>query len=235
MKNNEKKDIKKIIFIIMIILFIIGIGLIIASFYFIISDYLKEQKSVQIDAKIISYTPNNKGSDLEISYEVDNKTYKNKIYYNKQDLTSNDTISIKYNKNNPGIIIKNEHLILIIILISTGIIIFIISGNQILNYKYNIKRVKNLKTQGILIYAKIDEIFFDNKSKKKNNVQPYIVRLKYRNPKDDAVYIYDTNPIYYDIKSLIEKYDIKKVPVYLNPKNTYDYFVDIEQVFPKEV
>ena len=74
-------------------------------------------------------------------------------------------------------------------------------------------------------------MFFSSKrGKKKKGYYPYHIRLKYKNPKDDAIYIFESNDIYSEEKNVIEEKSITKLPVYLTPSNTYNYYVDVDSI-----
>lgn len=200
------------------------------SVYYIITDYQKEQFAIEYDATIISLEYQNEYYVAEVSYKAENEIYTQKITTDKEDLSVNDTTKIKYNKNDPNILIYNDHTKELMIYIPIGLILFGISIKALLNYYFKYYRIKKLKSTGILIYAEIEEIFLNNRGKKKKGYYPYHIRLKYKNPKDDAVYLFESEDIYSEDKNKLEEKQINKLPVYLNEKNTYNYYVDIEKV-----
>ena len=111
-------------------------------------------------------------------------------------------------------------------LVSSGLILLleIIFGTK----KFFIKqRIKRLKKKGILIKASIQEVLVVNKDRGKN---PYKIRASYINPQDNKNYIYISEEEETDLKDLVSRNNIRSIDVYINPKNTEDYYVDIESI-----
>lgn len=200
------------------------------SVFYMISDFQKDKYAIEYDAKIKSVEYQNESYIAEISYDVENNTYIQKITLEDDKKGVNDTIKIKYNKNNPNLLVYNDHKKELLIFIPIGLVLFILSTKALLTYYFKFYRIKKLKREGILIYAEIEEIYLNNRGKKKKGYYPYHIRLKYKNPKDDAIYIFESNDIYSEEKNVIEEKSITKLPVYLTPSNTYNYYVDVDSV-----
>ena len=73
----------------------------------------------------------------------------------------------------------------------------------------------------------IQEVLVVPKNKGKN---PYKIRAEYLNPKDNKTYFYESEEVKTDLKDIVSKKNIKTIPVYINPKNTNDYYVDVEVI-----
>lgn len=217
---------KQVLHNIKLLSFILSIILIIFDIIILVNDYLEEQKSVTIEAKISSLEYENNKLSAKISYEVENKIYEIPYKLNKENYAVGDKIEVKYNKNNPSKLINNKHILIIIITIPVIIILLKISLLYIIkNLKEN-KKTKYLKNNGILINAPILEIY-NNKIK---NKYYYIVRLKYINPQDNTSYIFESEKTLVNLKNNIESKNINSLPVYIDPNNTTSYYVDISSI-----
>lgn len=200
------------------------------SIFYMVTDFQKDKYAIEYNALIKSVEYQNEAYIAEISYDVENTSYTQKITLEDTNKGVNDTIKIKYNKNNPNLLVYNDHKKELLIQIPIGLILFAISIKALLNYYFKFYKIKKLKQEGILIYADIEEIYLNNRGKKKKGYYPYHIRLKYKNPKDDAIYIFESNDIYSEVKNIIETKNVTKLPVYLNSSNTYNYHVDVESV-----
>ncbi|MGN1371818.1 MAG: hypothetical protein ACI4XM_06060 [Candidatus Coprovivens sp.] len=228
MKDNviENKRIINYIFTIIASLgLIIGVGI-------IIYDYMLEQKAININARITSLDYQNGSYKATVKYKVDKESYNQVISISDDSYTVNDEIAIKYDINNPGKLIKNNHYFIYLPLIGISIIILLVSIKKTIT---NIKRSNNIKRllkKGIYINATISEIIIDNKSGKNKGQYPYKLRAKYNNPLDNQVYTFDSEPTYIDLNSVIKEYNNKLVLVYLDLNNTSNYYVDLNSLFP---
>ena len=135
---------------------------------------------------------------------------------------------IYYLKSDPDIC--KVHLISI-----TKSVIFFVSGGLVLllGIVLSIKRlieknrIKLLKKKGMLIKASIQEVLVVNKNRGKN---PYKIRASYINPQDNKTYVYISKEEKKDLKDIVSRNNIKFINVYINPKDTADYYVDIESI-----
>lgn len=217
---------KQVLHNIKLLSFILSIILIIFDILIVVNDYLEEQKSVTIEAKISSLEYENNKLSAKISYEVENKIYEIPYKLNKENYAVGDKIEVKYNKNDPSKLINNKHILIIIITIPIIIILLKISLLYIINNLKENKKIKYLKANGILINAPILEVY-NNKIK---NKYYYIVRLKYINPQDNTSYIFESEKTLVNLKNNIESKNINSLPVYIDPNNTISYYVDISSI-----
>ena len=88
-------------------------------------------------------------------------------------------------------------------------------------------RIKKLKKKGIMVKANIQEVLVVNKSTGKN---PYRIRALYNNPQNSKDYMFISEEEKEDLKDLVTRNNIKTINVYINPRNTEDYYVDIESI-----
>ena len=88
-------------------------------------------------------------------------------------------------------------------------------------------RITKLKKNGIMINATIQEALVVPKDKGKN---PYKIRAQYLNPQDNKTYFYESEETETDLKDLVSRKGLTTIPVYINSKNTDDYYVDLDSI-----
>ena len=228
--TNINIDIKKIKLYSSIILLTIGIILFLIVIYFTITDYIQQTNSVTYNATITALNYQNNNYIAQIKYSVEGKNYEKTIKIKEKNVTVNDLYTIKYNKNNPNILVSNNHILYIAITIPLNIILIKCGAAYLIEKRKQTKQIINLKNNGILIYANIDEIFINNKTYKIKGKYPYKIRLKYLNPQDNQIYSFDSTEFYEDIPNLIKEKNLNTLPVYIDRTNTSNYYVDLSSI-----
>jgi hypothetical protein len=223
--KNSKLDI-----IIPIITLISILGVLFSIGLYIRDSYL-ETISVQTDAKILSIDYDGSQKYATVTYKVEDLDYVISTPLTEEDnVAVNELITIKYNINNPGVAIYNEHLteVLVIVLISLfGVAITTNSTIRIIkNYKY----LKQLKLNGIKIESKIVDIYIDVTVPRRKEDLAYRIRSKYLNPQDNKEYTFDSAYTYENLKIKYPNFENATITVYLDQTNTNIYYVDLKSV-----
>ncbi len=214
------------------ILTILSILTLIAGLSLIYYDYSLEQKAININAEIISINYENGVNKATVKYKVDKEVYQQTVKINDATLTVKDEVPIKYDMNNPGNLINNNHLIIYTPLIVISILLFIFTiGTTVKNIKRS-SNIKFLTTKGIYVTANISELIVDTKGKMYKGKHPYRLRAKYINPTDNQLYTFDSENTYLDLAAITKKYNNQVVVVYLDKNNTSNYYVDLDSLFP---
>ena len=221
LKSNNIKEKKHIINTFLVILATI---LIIVGIFFIIKDYIDENNAIRIEATIKEHPIDT--TTYTVTYIIESKEYEKIIKLNRKDLTVNDKVEIKYHKNNPNIIIHNEHLILSIILILVSIIFYIYSLKPLIRYNNQKKRIKLIKQNGFLINAPITEVITNGLAHKYKGKYPYRLRIRYINPQDNLTYTFDSEDLYFNVHEILRVNNIRTVVIYIDKANTLNYYVD---------
>jgi len=232
-KKRVNVNLSKIGYIFHFTFFVIGFILLSLAIFFAISDANKEKLAVKTEGVISEVTYDNKNYKAKVKYVVEGVTYEEEINATANSAVS-DKVIVKYNKEDPSKIIENDHIIFIIIGGLLGIILLIRTLIYIIPYLKNLLLIKRVKSKGFFVDATVDEVFINNKKAKLFGVYPYRVRLKYVNPADGSVLIFDSQDSYADLKQIIEDYKIVTLPVFLDPKNPNIYYVDLEIILPKK-
>ncbi len=223
--TENRRKINYIFTIISIIGLIAGIGL-------FVYDYNLEQRAININAKITALDYKDGSYKATVKYKVDKESYNQVVTITNDAYTVNDEVPIKYDIENPGQLINNNHYIIAIPLIALSLLILLASIKGTIK---NIKRSSNIKhllTKGIYVQANISEIIVDNKGRKNKGKFPYKLRAKFTNPLDNQVYTYDSESTYLDLNAIIKQYNNQLILVYLDKNNTSNYYVDLDSLFP---
>ena len=223
--TENRRKINYIFTIISIIGLIAGVGL-------FVYDYNLEQRAININAKITALDYKDGSYKATVKYKVDKESYNQVVTITNDAYTVNDEVPIKYDIENPGQLINNNHYIIAIPLIALSLLILLASIKGTIK---NIKRSSNIKhllTKGIYVQANISEIIVDNKGRKNKGKFPYKLRAKFTNPLDNQVYTYDSESTYLDLNAIIKQYNNQLILVYLDKNNTSNYYVDLDSLFP---
>lgn len=230
----SKIDLKKLYPKLIMAALLIGFVLLCISIYFIVFDINRNNNSVSTKATVHQVDFNGSNYVVSISYTANNQKIDKTIIYNAESVTVNDFLDIKYNKDNPDDLITTNHLKEI--LITTPISLILLIGTTIIVLKKKTKedKIGRLKQTGILIYADIEGIFVNNNAKKRKGKLPYHIKAQYINPQDSQIYTYISEDYYEDLLMLTSSKTITKVPVYINPNNTSEYYMDLIYILPEE-
>ncbi len=186
-----------------------------------------KKNSVKTDATITnirSFTNSDGESDyiVEVSFEVDGVYYSGRLDYYDITMDKGDRVTIYYNPDNPSEILSHGGTVIFYIFLIVGGGVAIIGGM-------------------------LTGIFVTEKSQKKKLIQAdivdcitdYSIEIDGKNPYFilRATYIANGEKHYFNKKNLekdlsviIEKNQIKTVPVYVNPENFSEYNMDISGI-----
>lgn len=173
----------------------------------------------------------NKNKYVYVAYIVNGKEYRSILNANSPSFREGKKIKVYYDKENPELISTKTTDLLIIFVPSAGLILILIGITGLINSSKKAKNKKYLKENGTLIYANYEYININNKISKRYNRHPCNIICKWTDPIDNQSYIFKSDDIWIYIGkmiNLINKYNIKQFPVYINPDNKKDYYVDIE-------
>ena len=102
-----------------------------------------------------------------------------------------------------------------------------------IRFKY-VNKIENLLLNGKKVYAQVISVKENDNSTKSlipkshhhKIRKTYIVNCKYVS-ESNVIYYFKSDPIYQDARFLIEG---KTVPVYINPRDSKDYYVDLNSL-----
>jgi len=162
-----------------------------------------------------------------VEYSVDGKKYKGTLDYYTAGMGVGDNVKIFYDPNNPNDFIGDGSNIGMLIFVILGSV-FATIGTVFIVISIKKKNIqKRLKASNYVIQANIDS--FDlNMNLTVNGRHPFILIASAISPYDGKTYKFKSESIWNDLTLSFEKYNIKTVPVYVNPKNYKEYYVDID-------
>ena len=210
-----------------LIIILLGIG-ILGYGYFEYTKYQEEQnRYATIKAEVESVQINDDNRVATFKYVVNGTTYSSSISTN-QDLEVGNTKEIYYNKNAPDSIkINLITIVKSLLILSIGTLIVLLGLFLSIKNMMSKGRITRLKKKGIMINATIQEALVVPKDKGKN---PYKIRAQYLNPQDNKTYFYESEETETDLKDLVSRKGLTTIPVYINSKNTDDYYVDLDSI-----
>lgn len=218
---------------------ILGIAFFIAGMIFVsvgvavhISDANFKESALTTTGTIIdirSSTDSDGDTDYDVVVEfiVKGQRYSGKLNYYFSSMDEGDTLTIYYNPDNPNDFMgENSVTGLIILIIFGGVFALIGLGFVISGFMSKAKR-KRVLGYNFIIKANISS--FDlNTRLTVNGKHPYILTATIMSPYDGLMYTFKSDSIWTDLTLIIENYNIKTVPVYVNPQNYKEYYVDLD-------
>ena len=169
----------------------------------------------------------NTGNGTIVSYNVDGEEHESSFSGYSSSFHVGDEIEIYYDKDDVNKIGSKSLDLLYLILPGIGSIFLLIGviGLGVLSHKK--KKEKSLRENGELVYATYSETIL-NVNVRVNGRYPYNIIVEWNNPEDGKKYLLKSKNIYFNPEMLIEERNIKTFPVYINPNNKKQYFVDVD-------
>ena len=167
------------------------------------------------------------GNETTVSYSVEGEEHESSFSGYSSSFHVGDEIEIYYDKDDVNKIGSKSLDLLYLILPGIGSIFLLIGmiGVGVLSHKK--KKEKNLRENGELVYATYSETIL-NVNVRVNGRYPYNIIVEWNNPEDEKKYLLKSKNIYFNPEMLIEERNIKTFPVYINPNNKKQYFVDVD-------
>ena len=167
------------------------------------------------------------GNETTVSYSVEGEEHESSFSGYSSSFHVGDEIEIYYDKDDVNKIGSKSLDLVYLILPGIGSIFLLIGmiGLGVLSHKK--KKEKNLRENGELVYATYSETIL-NVNVRVNGRYPYNIIVEWNNPEDGKKYLLKSKNIYFNPEMLIEERNIKTFPVYINPNNKKQYFVDVD-------
>lgn len=216
-----------------IMIFVASIFIFVGLLMFIIFKYVMNElsKPVENSKEAIATISIINDEDVYLTFIDENgETYTAKSNYVSSNMRIGDKLKIYYNSKNPNIIkVNTEEFDKMFSWMFYGMFIFmILIGVIILIIPIKLNRNKNkLLTEGLMLSATITSVDY-NPYININGRHPYIIR---------ASFIY--NGLTYETKSeniwnnpqyIIDNYNIRELPVYINPNKPTSNILDINEL-----
>lgn len=164
-----------------------------------------------------------------VRYEIDGHVYDEELNYYTADMSEGDVITLYYDPANPSKTVVDGGNFLFIVFIGLGSV-FAIMGLCFLIKAIKDKRmVKRVIAMNCIIQAQIGDFSIDG-SLMVNGRHPFVLRASAISPYDGQAYEFRSDAIWNDLRPILQAYNITKVPVYVNPQNYKEYYMDMTNI-----
>lgn len=215
-----------------IIFFIVGVIFLIVLLIFNYNDKKFINNSVKVIGVIedirVDYGIDDETYDVYISYkDLNGQMHRGKSNYSSNLMNVGDKIDVYYDINNPSSFkVKPDDFFNYIFLGMSSL--FIILGSfllilPIMKKNQNKKLLKN----GIRLVATINSVIIDNRYQV-NGKSPYVIYASFIY--HDLVYEAKSNNIWYNAEFIVNNYNIKELPIYIEVNNPKKYYLDTSEL-----
>ena len=215
-----------------IIFVIVGVIFLNVSLIFNYKDNEFIKKSAKVVGVIedinIDYGFDDDTYDIYISYkDLNGEYHRGKSNYSSNTMRIGDRVDVYYDINNPSsfIIKPNDYFNYIFFGMSS---LFILLGGlliviPIIKKKNGLKLIDN----GIKLNATISSVAI-NSGYQVNGKSPYVINVSFIY--QDLMYEAKSNNIWYDAEYIINNYNIKELPIYIEINNPKKYYLDTSEL-----
>lgn len=211
--------------------FAIGLIILIVGISFAISTN-KFMKTAVSTTATITRIDSSRDSDgdtnhiVKVEFKVDGKTYDGELNYYTSSMYVGKTETVYYDPSNPYHFKGKGGEVVNYIMPIMGIIFMLIGGGCITAAILKDKKKKKVLAYNYVIQANIVGFNIDT-SVAINGRNPYRLEANYVNPNDGKIYSYRSEEIWVDLTPILSQMQLTTVPVYVNPNNFAEYYMDI--------
>lgn len=180
-----------------------------------------------IDIRTYTDSDGDTSHDVFVEYYVDGVLYDGELNYYTSSMEEGDSVKIYYDPNNPGDFIGEDSTVGLIIFVIIGSVFALIGIGFVASAIITKSKRKRVLGYNFIVQANISGFNF-NKNVTINGVHPYILTATIISPYDGLIYTFKSESIMTDLTPILQAYNIKTVPVYVNPQNYKEYYVDID-------
>lgn len=165
--------------------------------------------------------------DVYVRYEVNGVIYDNELNYYESSMDEGDIVTLYYNKDNPNDIMIDGQTFFFLIFAIMGAIMTIVGTICLVIFIKGKRLRKKIIAMNCIIQAQISGIE-TNYSVTVNGRHPFLLMASAISPYDGKVYTFKSESFWSDLTLVLQQYNITQVPVYVNPSNYNEYYVDID-------
>lgn len=215
-----------------IVFFIVGFVFLGAGTLMLVHENEFKKTAVETSATITdiqSYSDTNGDIqyDVYIAFDVDGKRYSGRLNAYSSSMDVGEAVSIYYDPDNPNEFMYGSATVGFIIFIALGGLFSLVGLGIVISSIMKKKKKKRLLSSNVIIQANIVSFDYD-RSISVNHRHPFMLIASAISPYDGMTYNFKSEPIWNDLGPILEQYNIKTVPVYVNPQNYKEYHVDID-------
>lgn len=166
--------------------------------------------------------------DVYVSYkDLDGVNHKGRSNYSSSNMNIGDKIDVYYDINNPSSFIVKKDAIFDYIFFGISGLFIVLGGILIVVPIIKKNQGSNLIKNGIKLTATITSVTMNN-NYQVNGKSPYIINASFIY--QDLMYEAKSKNIWYNAEFIINNYNIKELPVYIEINNPKKYYLDTTEL-----
>lgn len=164
-----------------------------------------------------------------IEFWVDGNYYEGRLNTYSSDMYVGAQQTIYYDPENPNNFRAEISSWIYLLLLFMGVIFFFIGSLFFFFLLHNKKRKQKVLSYNYIIQASIVGVKL-NRTFQVNGRNPYYIEANYISPIDGKLYTYKSESIWQEVTPILTMRQITTIPVYVNPNNYAQYYVDIQSI-----
>ncbi len=216
-----------IFFAVGLLILTVGIFLLVSTNRFLKTAVETTATITYIDSRIDSDGDTN--HTVTVEFKVKGEKYGGTLNYYSSSMYVGKKEQIYYDPSNPNNFKAKGSRVLIYITPIIGFVFILIGGGVFASLVRKEKKRKKLLSYNYVIQANIVGINLDT-SLSVNGRNPYRLEANYINPNDGKIYSYRSEEFWIDITPILTQMQITTIPVYVNPNNYAEYYVDVSNL-----
>ena len=217
----------KILKILGSIFLVIGIMMLSAGLYFKISFEEFRKNAKETTAVITSISGTGDSNNVLVEFIVDGTRYSGSLNYYNSNMYVGKEEKIYYQIDNPNKFkSKNKKNLLSVVFLIIGAVFPILGILFLVIPILKSKKQKRVLSYNYVIQASIVGCSIDT-TVSINGRCPYRLEANYISPLDGKLYSYKSDELWADVTPILTQRQITTIPVYVNPNNYAEYYMDI--------
>lgn len=168
--------------------------------------------------------------EVYVTYEADGELISTRLNFYSSSMRIGDTITLYYDNDDPYIVQTSNASFLYWIFFFTGALFAVLGIILLISQRRKKARSTRLLETGVRFNAEIVSIGMDMKISS-NYHHPYVIDCRYQAP-DGVFYTFRSGPVWQNPSHYLTS---EYVPVYVDPNNYSNYYVDLSSILPKEI
>ncbi len=168
-----------------------------------------------------------------VEYEWKEETYYSILDFQSSRFYEGEVIQVFVNPKKPTQVeVETGYWVGIGITGGMGVVLMIMGLGVLIFMRSRKNRQEKLLLTGKRIEAEIEEVFY-NTMMSAGSRHPYIIFCSWKNPADGVCYHFRSANLWEDPAPILEKYQIKTLPVYLDERHIRHYFIALDCITEK--
>jgi Protein of unknown function (DUF3592). len=167
--------------------------------------------------------------NVYVEFSVQGEKYSGEINYYSSGMYEGKDIVIYYNPDNPNDFRGEGATIGTLVFSIIGGVFLVVGIIFIAIVVRKNKKIKRVMSYNYRINATIINVSM-NTSVMINGRHPYILESNCMSPADGKLYNFRSEDLWQDVTPILQQFNIKTIPVYVNPQNYAEYVVDVSQI-----